>query len=239
MRSFSISYLALLTAGAICPGTGLNAAPPVLSPIPLEKGNRWIFEGKIETTLTGSSKVYTTNICWAMEVVDSNKSTNVQAAIVRGFPDELPWFEPGHVPGYCVLLNFSNRVYQLKMPDEKEATETLKNIMIEPGKFSTQAQDYNELYALPLAKGKRWGGDTKREDGWYCWRVEKVKQETLHIEGESSNQTTTTYALAYRCNPEHELVDIVPGLGITRFVYMHHGTVASVDVRLVSFEHLH
>ena len=237
MLSISKSGFFLLAAGAVCIAGGLVAAPPVSSPIPLEKGNRWTYEGKIETALSGSSTVYSTNISWVMEVIDSIKSTNAQAAVVRGFPDELPWYEPAQVPGFCVLLNFSNHVYQIKAPNEKQARSILQDVINEPGKFSAKAQDFNELLALPLAKDKRWGGDAKREDGYYCWRIEEVRRETLHIEGISSNQTVTTYRLAYRSLPDHQLVDVVPGLGITRYAFAHHGTIASVDVHLVSFKH--
>jgi hypothetical protein len=239
MRPISKSYFFLLAAGAICVVGGLMAAPPVSSPIPLGKGNRWTYEGKIETTLSGSSTVYSTNICWVMEVIDSMKSTNARAVVVRGFPYELPWYEPGQVPGFCVLLNFSNRVYQFKAPDEKQARSILQDVINEPDKFSAQAQDFNELFALPLAKDKRWDGNTKREDGYYCWRIEGVRREILHIEGVASNQTATVYALAYRSLPDHQLVDVVSGLGITRYIYVHHGTVATVDVHLVSFKHPH
>lgn len=215
---------------------GLKAAPPVLSPIPLEKGNQWTYEGKIETTLSGSSTVYSTNICWVMEIIASTKSTNAQAAVVRGFPDELPWYEPAQLPGFCVLLNFSNRVFQFKAKSEKDARSILQEVINQPGKYSAQAQDFNELLQLPLAEGRRWGGDLQREDGWYCRRVEQARSAKLQIEGCSENTARTVYTLAYRTNPDHQLLDIAPGLGITRYVYEHHGTVATVDVRLVSFK---
>ena len=38
---------------------------------------------------------------------------------------------------------------------------------------------------------------------------------------------------AMRTNPEHEIVTFVPGVGITAYVYAHHGTVSEVNVRLV------
>ena len=32
-----------------------------------------------------------------------------------------------------------------------------------------------------------------------------------------------------------EIVYFVPGIGITRYVFSHHGTVAEADVRLIEF----
>ena len=239
MRPISTSGFLLLAAGLVCIASELMAAPPVSSPIPLEKGNRWIYEGKIGTTLSGSSTVYTTNISWMMEVVDSIKSTNAQAAIVSGFPDELSWYEPAQVPGFCVLLNFSNHVYQFKAPNEKQARAILQDVINEPGKFSTKAKEDDELFALPLAKDKRWGSDLQREDSWYCWHVEKEQSAKLQIKGYSENSTPKVFTLAYRTNPDHQLLDIVPGLGITHFIYVHHGTVAWVDLHLVAFKRHH
>jgi hypothetical protein len=243
MRASLKSFLSLLATGALCMAGGLMAAPPVSSPIPLEKGNRWTYEGRIETTLSGnlaaSPSTYITNLCWIMEIIDSTKTPNAQAAVVSGFPDELPWYEPAQVPGFCVLLSFSNHVYQFKAKNEKEARSILRDVINQPGKFSAQSEDFNELFQLPLAEGRRWGGDLQREDGWYCRRVEKARSAKLQIEGCSENTALTVYTLAYRTNPAHELLDIAPGLGITRYVFVHHGTVATVDVRLVSFKCSH
>jgi hypothetical protein len=33
---------------------------------------------------------------------------------------------------------------------------------------------------------------------------------------------------------KHQILEIAPGVGITRYVFVHHGTVATADVRLVS-----
>jgi hypothetical protein len=43
----------------------------------------------------------------------------------------------------------------------------------------------------------------------------------------------TVYRSIYRTNPDHVIVDFVPKLGVVRYVYEHHGTVSSVDVKLV------
>lgn len=43
-----------------------------------------------------------------------------------------------------------------------------------------------------------------------------------------------TVTVEHRSLPDYQLIDLVPGVGITRFVYTHHGTVAETDVRLRS-----
>jgi hypothetical protein len=96
--------------------------------------------------------------------------------------------------------------------------------------------DANEFLVLPLAKGKEWAGDTERADHWYRWYVESESQERLRIKGSSLESPTRTWRIAYRTLPDHQIMEIAEGLGITQFVYQHHGTVQSVDVRLVSIE---
>jgi len=103
------------------------------------------------------------------------------------------------------------------------------------GKFSAPAQDFDELFVLTLAKDKCWGGDVEREDGRYCWRVEKEQTAKRRIKGLAEHHPFTVYSIAYRTNPDHQILDIAPGLGITRFIYVHHGTVATVDIHLVKF----
>ncbi len=96
-------------------------------------------------------------------------------------------------------------------------------------------QTAEALLELPLAVGRKWDQDPAREDTWYCWCVEQVHARGLSIGGFASRGPLKTYRLAYRTCPDHQLLDIVPGLGIVRYVYNHHGTVISTDARLISF----
>jgi len=53
-----------------------------------------------------------------------------------------------------------------------------------------------------------------------CWSVEE--------------KLSRGWLLTYRTNPDHQLITFVPGVGITRYQYEHHGTVARVDAELTS-----
>jgi hypothetical protein len=94
------------------------------------------------------------------------------------------------------------------------------------------------LLELPLQADKRWGGEDgpPRQDGWYCWRVETKKLCTLDVIGLPPDEYFSTYSVAFRTNPGHQVMDIVPGVGITHLEYEHHGTVGSEDVRLLRFD---
>jgi len=201
-------------------------------PLPLEKGTQWNYEGKVEWTVPSSSKIKSANIRWTSEVVDSFKGSNLQAVVIRGFPDELAWYEPGQTPGFCVLFCVSNRVYRLRADGENGAKSLAWRLSKDPRTLPMNAE---ELLEWPLAVGRKWGQEPARDDTWYCWCVENAEVKTLSIKGFTGSRSPKVYQLAYRTCPDHQIMEIVPGLGIVRFVYNHHGTVASADVRLVSF----
>jgi hypothetical protein len=43
------------------------------------------------------------------------------------------------------------------------------------------------------------------------------------------------YSLEFRTNPDDTEFSFVPGIGITKYNYHHHGTVADTELRLVEF----
>jgi hypothetical protein len=51
----------------------------------------------------------------------------------------------------------------------------------------------------------------------------------------NAEQGVPGWEIAYRTNPDHQLLRLVPGLGIRGFTYEHHGTVASATARLVRY----
>ncbi len=220
------------TIELIC-GAVTAIASPVETPLPLEKGMRWVYEGKVEWTVMNSTTVLSTNIHWVMEVVDVIENGAVRASLVRGLPDELAWYEPSRMPDFAVLVSITNHVYRVPANNEQDGKYLARRLVNEPHELPSSGEEW---LAFPLEKGKRWGEGTDREDNNYCWYVEGKQVKNLRVKGYPANHPAAVWRLIYRTNPYHQIVDIVAGLGITRYVYTHHGTVASADVRLVSFE---
>jgi hypothetical protein len=210
----------------------VGAAITNACPVPMEKGTRWVYEGKVKWTVLGSAKVKMARIRWVSEVMHSFQGANARAAVVRGFPDELAWYEPEQTAGFSVLLSVSNRMYCLKADGESRAKGLARRLSKNPRAMSASSEQFLEW---PLVVGWRAAQDPPRDDTWYCWCVESAEEKALSVEGFAGRRRSKVYRLAYRTCPDHQIIEIVPGLGIVRFVYEHHGTIASADVNLISF----
>jgi len=234
MGSMSNTWLCLATIIGLIGDAATATAAPLEMALPLEKGMRWAYEGKVEWTVMDSSKVLSTNIHWVMDVVDVMERGAVRASVVRGLPDELAWYEPNQMPGFAVIVCVTNHMYRISADSEQDGENLARRLTSEPYKLPPSAEEW---LVFPLAKGMRWGGDTDREDNNYCWYVQGKKLESVRVEGYPARHPADVWTITYRTNPDHQTMDIEAGLGITRYVYAHHGTVASADVRLVSFTH--
>jgi hypothetical protein len=69
----------------------------------------------------------------------------------------------------------------------------------------------------------------------YCWNVLEEKQVALNVKGIDTGHTMTEFTIMQYTGPDHSIFSFVPGVGITRYQYVHHGTVSEVDVQLVEF----
>jgi hypothetical protein len=168
-----------------------------------------------------------------MEALAVVTNASARAVVVRGLPAELTGYKPGLKPGYDVLLIAGNGVYRFEASTEGAASAKARELLKTGNSGLAEA---DELIALPLARGKAWAGDTDRRDHWYCWHVEEEGRGRPRVKSSPVAGAVPTWLIAYRTNPDHQIMEIAEGLGITRYVYEHHGTVQSVDARLVEFK---
>ena len=94
-----------------------------------------------------------------------------------------------------------------------------------------QALDDSAVLVLPLCINAKWGEEppAPRTDGWYQWHVEAIESIKVPL------GTYTAFRIAYRTNPDHEIVWFAPGLGIIKREYHHHGTVSNVYYELIEY----
>lgn len=211
--------LLLLTAVLCTAGT-------VRQMFPLEKGNYWVYKGTVKWA--NGQKVESKPLTWKMTVHDVRESARGKVAIVTGFPGDVAWYEQGMTPKYSVLVEDDKRVYLNTYQDEHQAVMAA-NYVQAGAKEKVSFPDC--IMEFPLTKGKEYKADP--EDGRYAWSVDSVDKVRMKVKGCKSGKPVTKYGLSYRTGADDTEMEFVPGLGITRYVYEHHGTVASEDLRLI------
>jgi hypothetical protein len=221
----------MMLAGAGC------AAPPPPLPVdelshyfPLASGAYWVYQGQVQWTEDSTVKEDT--VTWKMEVVEVVRRDHVVGYRLKGHPGDLAWYEPGQSPGDSVIIQVGPTRYYQSSP---EALARLKD----PDDFLLELVDESQLFLdAPLIPGELFGetGQTTRPDTSYCWVVTGVQPAQLdNIPGVTGSIARSQYTLIFQSRPDQQTVEFVPGVGITRFAYSHHGTVAEADVKLIEY----
>lgn len=92
--------------------------------------------------------------------------------------------------------------------------------------------DTTPAFVFPLRDGQRFSGPCGelRTDGDYQWMVTKGEPVTL-----LGRRYEDVYVLRYGSLPGTIEIGFIPGLGVVRDQYAHHGTIIEWDLRLVSY----
>jgi len=208
---------------SICYGWSQPEPPP--DQFPLAKGSYWIYEGERKWQGHGP-KVFSKEITCRTEVMDRIERTGVVAAVVRGYPvcgEDLE-----------VLISADGHHFYL-LPAESSVLKRLKD----PNDALVDlARDDQIELVLPLVKGERFceASQMIRPDGFYCSVVEEQRREKLRgVSGISGDLERTAYQITFRTLPDYTAIDFVPGVGITSYDYVHHGTIDEEHLKLVEF----
>ncbi len=70
-------------------------------------------------------------------------------------------------------------------------------------------------FTWPIVDGQRICDDPGSR---YCWQISVEKGR---------------YSMLLRTNPDDQTYELTPGIGLTRYIYHHHGTTLDVDAKLV------
>lgn len=205
------------------------------SVFPLKKGTVWVYEGVVRGTVAGSKKKFEKKLTWQMEIVDIVERGSLVAAVVKGHPADLAWYDEETQPGDYLIVRDAGKFYLVEPFRVQEVRRRLGN---PADRLDDLLQDEELFLDWPLAKGKRWGEPEalKRDDLLYQWVVEEERPVRLRsVKGVEGAGRVTQYRLALRTLPDHSIIDFVPGVGITEYIYGHHGTLAEADVKLVEY----
>lgn len=224
-----LSLLFVLIAFDFCRAVELT--PTVF---PLEKGSCWVYRGKIKWSPVNTHQVKSKTLTWRMTVEDVIESGRYRTALVTGFPNDVAWYEEGMAPQYSLLVQDDKCLYWGGYENRDQAVGAARIIGTDA---ENAMSNLNCIIEFPLVKGKKYDAENEdRPDTLYAWYVRQVDRVSLHVKGHKSRKLETRFQLIYETLPDHIIMEFVPGVGITRYVYDHHGTVAFEDLRLIEYD---
>jgi hypothetical protein len=187
----------------------------------LNKGNQWVYEANIKYHQKETDSTIEEKLVWTMEVLDTFRHGKYFAAVIKGFPTDLVWYNGKAERGNCVLLQDSNKFYLCN-------NENFDSLLIRLKNPTDSLLDYvysqNILFDFPLTKGKTWGGDPEmpyRSDSMYAWVVKQGSTDT------------SSASIQYYTNPDHSIFKFQPSVGITGYYFEHHGTIMELNMTLI------
>ena len=211
--------LTILVDSSACPG------------LPLKLGTSWTYRAEVAWDSGGSDHTRRQTVAWTTTVLHVLSSASAVAATVRGWPDDLAWWQPQQPATTAVIYCTAGRVYLVHAPTD--SAQALAASLLS-GARQPDAGDL--ILELPLRTGRLYGRDpAERHDTFYAWFVESAEAIPPAVRRLRPGLGDSLYAVAYRTNPDHTILGFVPGLGIAHYVYVHHGTVAEADAWLVAF----
>jgi hypothetical protein len=209
---------AIAIAGAPCPD------------LPMLPGTTWTYRARVSWTVEGSSSVRDTTLTWRTRVLGSMRRDSTLVATVENWPASLAWWEPGQRPDTTLLVCVNNQVFHLASTQARAGAGVGPSA--DSSGFNLTVDDL--VFKFPLHEGTLYGQDPPdRGDTYYGWFVEAAADMPRPLVGLGANSRDSLYTIVYRTNPDHQILEFAPSLGITRYVYAHHGTVASAEAVLV------
>lgn len=225
------------------------ASGPIMPPF--RKGMTWVYKGNVEvgaySNENGKEKEtkFSKNLIWRQEVIEVINAGNVSAALLRGHPRDLWFYEEGRSPGrYLYVLVDGKKLYLLDGDPVDQALKILKagrRTGIVKGLSDVLADDYL-VVGYPLKVGEQYPKGSPEEGCMFRWSVEGRKKSALagyklkcSSRMREKLKMAPGYGLIYRANTDHTIGEFVPGLGYLQYSGEHHGTLSRFDVSLVEF----
>ena len=206
---------------------GAQAPDTCAMMLPLEADRSWTYAGQALWSVPGASQSDSGSVKWTMTIERAREVPDGRIGLVRGFVQELAWYEPGIVSRLSILACRGSEFRVATFPDDAAAERAYD-------RWSDSLSSRAELwFALPLREGQLLGQEPPRQDAMYGWLV-GWPESPVTIPDSCPVKVGPRYELTYRSLLDHRIVEWQLGLGISRFVYGHHGTPASAEVRLVA-----
>lgn len=199
---------------------------------PFVKGRYWLYDGTVRFSKDGEAKGKDIK-GWKSEVIDTVEGNDFKAALLKGAPMDLAWYEDGRERGdWLFILTAVGGFHQYAPGDMAlEIFNTIKTT----GKLPKSFDDSRIMFKIPMKVDDRFGDPEQTKLGpRYCWVVSGISKENPKpaVKGISADGNHATYALTYRTSPDHTNIGFTTDLGILSYEYVHHGTPGDCDMRL-------
>ena len=222
-----VAFLILCGLSTVAVGQAAPAA------FPLEKGTTWVYRAHVKAAQPDSSKILEKDLQWTMTVEDAIERGNTSAALLSGSPWDLAWYTPDLAPSEFLVVRMGATYYFVR----ERARERLAKI--KAGADIDESAIADDIwFTTPLREGEAACPPGQRTSTplstppLWCWSVERITNDDLPAEYRKQD----SYQLVYRSNPDHVLLTVTPGVGITSWQYGHHGTTSEATLLLVKFE---
>lgn len=235
MKKWVLYCLVLIALTLSVPGQVVSATNEGTDDYPLSKGNFWIYRGKARWTTEGA-KIVERIPTIRMEVKDVIKRDHILVAVMKGDPHDYAVDKPADLSDHLIVRVGASTYFDIggdRMPGILNKVKDPKASL-----YGLLRAEEEQMLDLPLVLGKTYGDPVQltREDQYYCWVVTKVEEVDLSpIKGLESHGKRKQYTIRYFTLPAEVSMDFVPGVGITGYRYIHHGTVDEAELKLIEF----
>jgi hypothetical protein len=204
---------------------------------PLDPGTYWIYRGTDYWTPQdarypdGMKKV-----TWRTEVADVIVHPNgLIVAVVKGFPLALDQAE-GQPQEDVVIKTSDGKFFHLKDVD-LPTMNAMKRVKDPSDSLDGLLRDEDWFLQLPLSKGEKFceQEQMKRSDDWYCWVTDAPRWLSLERVRGIKPTKKRMFGVRYATFPDDMRFEFVPGVGITKYEYHHHGYLYGTEISLTEF----
>ncbi|MEI7491799.1 MAG: hypothetical protein WCK92_10410 [Bacteroidota bacterium] len=191
--------------------------------LPLHKGNFWKYRG----SYNGKP------VSFRITMQDVVKHGGMAFAVVNGFPTDILGGQDWEGTDWGLLVVGSGQYYYkvtgTRIDSIKGSLSYGKSIQ------SSLVSDADLFMEALYDTGQIFGeaAQLTRADGNYFWKVtEKHAFEPSSIRGLKIHGPFDRFTLKYQTIADDITMDVVPGIGIVRYRYCHHGTPGELDLKL-------
>jgi hypothetical protein len=205
---------------------------------PIAEGTTWVYQGLVRWGHYGSDDTKEREVIWKMETGQVIRHGTLVAAVLKGFPADLNWTTGNPDPRDSLLVvNAGSRYYFVNPLHFRSAWIRLQ-AELEPLKGLLTENDL--LFQLPLTQGEKFCGanviDREENASMFCWHVgPEFPIELKSIKGIPVGKRSS-YEIHYLTVVDETEVQIVPGIGITRYEYHRHTSPADTILNLTEFQ---